>query len=149
MNMRADHVAGAFFVAVGLLVIALSGDLPFGQLSMPGAGFLPLIVAAMVILFGASLFLRARESPAFAEIAWDDSRHALQVIAITAVAVALYTVLGFIITMILMMVALLVIIERKNILRAAAYSAVVAIVTYITFVHLVQSPLPPGVLGYY
>jgi hypothetical protein len=149
MNMRADHVAGAFFVALGLFVIALSGDLPFGQLSMPGAGFLPMIIATMIIVFGASLFLRARESRAFSDLAWDDSRHALQVIAITAVATALYTVLGFIITMILMMLALLVIIERKNILRAAAYSAVVAIVTYATFVHLLQSPLPPGVLGYY
>ncbi len=41
MTLRADHVAGAAFVVFGLLVIALSGDLPFGQLSMPGAGFLP------------------------------------------------------------------------------------------------------------
>ena len=149
MNMRADHVAGAFFVAVGFLVIVLSGDLPFGQLSMPGAGFLPVIVAVLIIVLGGSLFLRANESPAFSEIEWDDSRHALQVLAITGVAVVLYTVLGFIITMILMMMALLVIIERKNVLRAAAYSACVAIVTYITFVHLLQSPLPPGVLGYY
>jgi hypothetical protein len=149
MKLRADHVAGAFFVAVGLLVIALSGDLPFGQLSMPGAGFLPLIIAVMIIVFGGSLFLRASESPSFAEIEWDDSRHALQVIAITGVAVALYTMLGFIVTMILMMLALMVIIERKNVVRAAGYSVCVAIVTYITFVHLLQSPLPPGVLGYW
>jgi hypothetical protein len=149
MNLRADHVAGAFFVVVGLSVIALSGDLPVGQLSMPGAGFLPLLIAAMIILFGASLFLRARESKAFSEIPWDDSRHALQVIGITAIATALYTALGFIITMMLMMIALLVIIERKNVVRAAAYSTVVAVVTYIAFVHVLQSPLPPGVLGYW
>jgi Tripartite tricarboxylate transporter TctB family len=149
MNLRADHVAGAFFVAVGLLIIVLSGDLPFGQLSMPGAGFLPVIVAVLVIVFGGSLVVRASESPSFAEIEWDDSRHALQVILITGVATALYTVLGFIITMILMMLALLIVIERKNILRAAAYSVVVAIVTYAIFVHVLQSPLPPGVLGYY
>ena len=65
MNLRADHVAGAFFVAFGLLVIALSGDLPFGGLSMPGAGFMPLLVAVLIIVFGASLFLRARESKPF------------------------------------------------------------------------------------
>jgi hypothetical protein len=149
MKLRADHVAGAFFVAVGLIVIALSGDLPVGGLSMPGAGFMPLLVTAFIILFGASLFLRARESKPFAEIAWDDGKHAIQVILVTAAATALYTVLGFIITMLLMMMALLAIIERKNILRAAAYSAVVAVATYVTFVHLLQSPLPPGVLGYY
>ncbi len=46
MTLRADHVAGAFFVGFGLLVIALSGDLPTGNLSMPGSGFLPKIIAA-------------------------------------------------------------------------------------------------------
>ena len=149
MKLRADHVAGAFFVVIGLLVVALSGDLPYGQLSMPGAGFLPRIVAVLIILFGGSLFLRARESPTFSEIAWDDGRHALQVIVITALAVSLYVVLGFLITMILMMIALMIVIERKNVLRAAAYSACVVVVTYITFIHVLRAPLPPGVLGYY
>lgn len=149
MKLRADHVAGAFFVTAGLAVIALSTDLPFGQLSMPGAGFLPEIIAVLIIVLGGSLFFRAGESPSFAEIEWDDSHHALQVLAISGVAVALYTQLGFIITMIAMMLALMVIIERKNILRAAAYAACVAIVTYIVFVHVLQSPLPPGVLGYW
>ena len=36
MTLHADHVAGAFFVGIGLLVIALSGDLPIGTLSPPG-----------------------------------------------------------------------------------------------------------------
>ena len=149
MKLRADHIAGVFFVAVGLLVVVLSGDLPFGQLSMPGAGFLPRIVAILIILFSALLFLRARESPAFSAIAWDDGRHALQVIVITAVAISLYVVLGFIITMILMMIALTIVIERKNPLRAGAYSAGVVLVTYIMFAHVLKSPLPPGVLGYW
>jgi hypothetical protein len=149
MTLRADHVAGAFFVAVGVLVVALSGDLPLGGLSMPGAGFMPLLVAALIIVFGLSLFLRARESKPFAEIAWDDGKHAAAVLGITTIAVALYVTLGFIITMVLMMVALLVIIEKRNIVRAGLYSVVVAVTTYLVFVHMLQSPLPPGVLGYY
>ena len=47
MILRADHVAGGFFVAFGLLVIALSGDLPTGNLSLPGSGFLPKIIAVL------------------------------------------------------------------------------------------------------
>ena len=149
MNLRADHVGGAFFVASGLLVIVLSIDLPFGQLSMPGAGFLPEIIAVLIIVLGASLFFRASESPSFAEIEWDDARHALQVIAVTCAAAAFYIYLGFIVTMFAMMLVLLVMIERKNILHAAAHSASVAVVTYIIFVHVLQSPLPPGILGYW
>ncbi len=149
MTLRADHVAGAFFVAVGVLVVALSGDLPLGGLSMPGAGFMPILVAALIIIFGLSLFIRARESKLFAEIVWDDGKHAAAVLGITTIAVALYVTLGFVITMVLMMVALLVIVEKRNIVRAGLYSAVVAVVTYLVFVHMLQSPLPPGVLGYY
>ena len=48
MNFRSDHVAGAAFVAFGVLIIALSGDLPTGQLSMPGSGFMPKIVKVKI-----------------------------------------------------------------------------------------------------
>ena len=44
MTLRTDHVAGAIFVAFGLLVFAVSGDLPFGTLSFPGAGMMPKLV---------------------------------------------------------------------------------------------------------
>ena len=47
MTLRSDHVAGAALIGVGLLVIALSGDLPFGSLAMPGSGFVPNILAVI------------------------------------------------------------------------------------------------------
>ena len=129
-------------------MIALSGDLPFGRTSMPGAGFMPILIAILLIVFGTALALRAREGRLFSEIDWDDGRHAAQVLAITIIAIALYATLGFIITMIMMMVAILLIIERRNILRAGVYSIAVVVATYLVFVYLLQSPLPGGVLGY-
>jgi hypothetical protein len=148
MNLRADHVAGATFVVFGLLIIALSGDLPTGQLAMPGSGFLPKIVATLTIVFGAALVLRAGESGPLAEIPWSDGMHAAMVTAITAVAIALYTYLGFIITMTLMMVALLVVIERRNPLRAGAYAVAIVMVTYACFSYLLKAPLPASPFSY-
>jgi len=148
MQLRADHVAGAFFVAVGLLVIALSGDLPVGRASMPGAGFIPLLIAVLIIILGGALFVRAGESKPFSEIDWSDGKHALSVLAVTVAAVALYVPLGFIITLILMMVALLVGIERRNIVYALLYSAFTVTTTYVVFTYILQLPLPGGVLGY-
>jgi hypothetical protein len=148
MKLYADHVAGAFFVGLGAVVIALSGDLPFGHMSMPGAGFMPVLIAVLLIVFGAALVLRAREGRLFSEIDWDDGRHAAQVLAITIVAVSLYASLGFIITMIAMMVAILLVIERRNVLWAGIYSVAVVVATYGVFVHVLQSPLPGGILGY-
>lgn len=148
MSLRADHVAGSVFILFGLTIIALSGDLPTGQLSMPGAGFLPMIVSVLMIVFGAALVLRAKESPPFSGIDWSDLPHAAKVLAISAAAIALYTVLGFIITLIAMMVALLVVIERKNPLHAAGYSIAVVVITYVTFEYLLKTPLPDGPFGY-
>jgi hypothetical protein len=148
MKLRADHVAGTAFVVFGVAIIALSGDLPTGQLAMPGSGFLPKIVATLTIVFGAALILRANESPPLAEIPANDGMHAAMVTAITAVAIALYTYLGFIITMALMVFTLLVVIERRNPLRAGAYGIFIVLITYACFSYLLKAPLPTSPFSY-
>jgi putative tricarboxylic transport membrane protein len=148
MTLRADHVAGAAFVAFGVLIIALSGDLPTGQLSMPGSGFMPNIVAVLTILFGLALVVRARESEPFSEMSWSDARHAAMVILIAAAATALYTILGFVITMLLMLLTLLVGVERRHPLRSAAYSVFVVLLAYTTFEYLLRTPLPSSPFSY-
>ena len=147
MVLRADHVAGAFFIAAGILVIALSGDLPFGTLSFPGSGFLPRILAILTIFFGIVLALRGSESRPLAELTWGDAAHAGLVVGITAAAVVVFDWLGFLVTDILLIFALLLIIERRRVLPAAAYSIGVVVITYVLFVHVLKTPLNAGVLG--
>jgi hypothetical protein len=146
--VRADHIAGGLFVALGLLVFALSGDLPFGQLSMPGSGFVPLLVAVLMIVFGAAILLRAREGDPLKNLPWDDLRHAGPVVLIAAAAIAAYTWLGFVLTMTLMMFALLVLIERRNVFRAGLYSVAVVLLAYGVFATFLKAPLPIGPLGF-
>lgn len=148
MTLRADHVAGAFFIGVGLLVIALSGDLPTGTLSMPGSGFLPKIVAVLTIFFGLVLALRAGESKPFATLSWTDAKHAAMVVAITAAAIAVFEWLGFLTTNILLIFALLVVIERRRLLPATVYSIGVVVVTYVLFAYALKTPLQAGPLGF-
>jgi putative tricarboxylic transport membrane protein len=141
--LRADHVAGAAFVAFGAAIVALSRDLPVGALSMPGAGFLPMIIATLTIVFGLALILRATaESPPFAELDWADGKHALMVTAITAAGILLYERLGFIVTMLLTLMALLTIVERRNPLRAGIFCVLLVGVTYASFVYGLKTPLP-------
>jgi hypothetical protein len=148
MTLRADHVAGAAFIVFGVLVIALSGDLPVGGLSMPGSGFLPKILAGLMIAFGIVLIVRAGESRPFAEIEWSDARHAAAVTAITAIAVFFFEILGFLTTMVAMMFVLLIAIERRPLLNAVLYSVGVVGVTYLTFVYVLKTPLVTGPFGY-
>jgi len=147
MTLRADHVAGGAAIAAALAVLAMSGDLPFGTLAFPGAGMMPKLVCALMILFGAMLLLRGGASAPFSEIAWGDLPHAVRVLAITAMAVALYTTLGFIITMALMLFALIAF-EGRNLIVAAVYSLSVSLVTYALFTIVLKSPLEQGILGF-
>lgn len=148
MILRADHISGGAFIAFGLGVIALSGDLPMGTLSFPGSGFLPKILAVLLVVFGIVLVLRAGEGEPFANIEWGDLRHAGPVVAFTAAGIALYTVLGFLITVALLLFSLIVLIERKNVLPAAAYSIAVTAIAYALFERLLKTPLPHGPFGF-
>jgi tripartite tricarboxylate transporter TctB family protein len=146
MTLRSDHVAGAAFVAFGIAIIALSGDLPLGQLSMPGSGFMPRILAVLTIVCGGLLVLRANESAPFAETSWSDGWHALRITFVTAVAIYFYAEIGFVITMGLMIIALLVFAEREKPRNAVAYSAAVVLITYFSFEYVLKTPLPEAPL---
>ncbi|MGE5536197.1 MAG: tripartite tricarboxylate transporter TctB family protein, partial [Acidobacteriota bacterium] len=74
--------------------------------------------------------------------------HAAMVTAITTAGIAFYTVLGFLITMTLMIIGLLVIIERRRLLYAAAYSIVVVTITYASFEFLLKTPMPESPFSY-
>jgi Tripartite tricarboxylate transporter TctB family len=147
MTLRADHVAGGAAIVTAIAVLAVSGDLPFGTVSFPGAGMMPKLICALMIVFGVMLVARAGASPPLATISWSDLPHAARVFAITAVAVALYTTLGFLITMSAMLFVL-VALEGRNLIVAAAFSLGVTISTYALFTVALKTPLEQGVLGF-
>jgi putative tricarboxylic transport membrane protein len=148
LTLRRDHVAGGAFIAAGILVFALSDDLPFGTLASPGAGMMPKLALILLIGFGAILVLRASESPPFAEIAWSDFRHAATVVTVAAGAIALYTVIGFLLSVSLLLFVLLYLVERRPLLHAAAVSIGVTVGAYVLFNTLLKSPLPTTPFGF-
>ena len=129
-------------------MFAISGDLPFGSVSAPGAGMMPKLAAGLMMLFAALIAARAASSIPLARVDWSDRRHAGQVVLITAVAVASYQTLGFVITMTALVFALLVVVERRNVLAAAAYSAGLTLFTYWLFGKALNSPLERGLLWF-
>ena len=148
MIVRTDHIAGGVFAAFGLGVLALSADLPTGSLAFPGAGMMPKLIAIMLTLFSLMLVLRAKASAPLAKIEWDDLPHAARVIAITAIAVALYQTLGFAVTMALMLFALTFAVERRPAAIAALFSLGVVALTYLLFKLALRTPLEPGAFGF-
>lgn len=147
MQLRTDHVAGAAFIAFGLIVYALSGDLPFGRLSSPGAGMMPKLATALMLVFGLLLIVRARESPPFDGVTWGLG-HAVPIVLIAAVAIWAYQRAGFILTMALLLFTLLVGVERRNPFVAAAFSVGMTLATYLLFARVLKAPLEQGPFGF-
>jgi hypothetical protein len=143
MIIRRDHIAGGVFIVASLLVFVMSGDLPFGTLASPGAGMMPKLVLGLMIAFGAILVARAGESSPLATINWGDFRHAATVVAVTAVATGLYTTIGFVLSVSLLLFVLLYFIERRSLLSTLAVSIGITVGCYLLFGTLLKSPLPP------
>jgi hypothetical protein len=126
----------------------VSGELPFGTLSAPGAGMMPKLMAGLILLFAGLVVLAARASPPLKTIDWSDKTHALLVLVVTSISVAFYQRLGFLITMAALVFALLVIVERRNLIIAAAYSVGLTVFAYWLFGKALKSPLERGILWF-
>jgi hypothetical protein len=146
--LRRDHIAGGAFVVAGVLILLVSNDLPLGTLASPGAGMLPMLVIGLMILFGLILIALGANSPRLLQISWGDFPHAAKVVVVAAGGAALYTWLGFILTMMLMLFCLIYVVERRGLWRAIAFSVPIPIVTYALFEHLLKTPLERGLFWF-
>ena len=148
MTLRSDHIAGAAFIILGIVVFAISGDLPFGRLSAPGAGMMPKLMAGLMIVFAVIILAGAASSRPFAAIDWSGRLHALLVVVITGAAVALYQRLGFLLTMALLVFTLLIAVERRRLVPAALYSVGITVFAYWLFGIALKAPLERGILWF-
>lgn len=130
------------------MVLAASGELPFGTLSAPGAGMLPKLCAGLMMVCAALVAAGGGRSERVAALGWSEAGHAAKVLAITAVAVLAYRPLGFLLTMSLLVFALLVLVERRNALAAAAYGIGLTLFAYWLFGKALKSPLERGIVWF-
>jgi hypothetical protein len=147
VTLRRDVVAGGLFVVAGAATWAVSGDLPFGTLASPGAGMLPTLVIALMMGLGLMIALRGAESPPLSQVSWGDLPHAVRVVIVSAAAVALYTELGFLVTISLMLFALAFVVERRPLLTSTAFALGVTGLVYLSFHVALKLPLPRGIAG--
>ena len=148
MTLRRDHVAALALIALGIAAFVLGDDLPFGTPASPGPGMLPFLVAGLMIGLAVILLLQAGASPPLADIAWDEAPHAVIVIVAAGAAAALYTVLGFPVTIGLLLFGLIWGAERMPLVTAFAVSAAMTGGTYLLLSTLLKQPMPRGILGF-
>ncbi len=146
MNFRADQIAGGAFIALGILVFIIGWDLPFGSLTTPGAGMLPKVLATLMIAFAAIIIITSDGSETLSEMPWGDWKHAAAVLVVASLATLVYSTLGFLLTMPLLLFTLLAGVERRNLIAAAIFSVALTLFCYWLFAILLKSPLERGVI---
>src|SRR5476649_1167565 len=93
--VRSDLVAGIVIVLVALLVGWENRAYPIGSLAEPGPGYMPLLIAGALGIFGLLIALRAGASPLFNTIDWSEGRRGIVMLVACGVAVYVLERIGY------------------------------------------------------
>ena len=91
-----DFWSGLMFMAFGLGILAVARDYPFGTTTRMGAGFFPMVLAAVLAVLGLIIVVRACLTKRKGEISGLALKPLLLVIAATVLYGALVSDAGFI-----------------------------------------------------
>lgn len=145
--LTTDRVAGGALALLGALVIVESRGLPLGTLRTPGPAFVPVALALVLVAFGVAIVFLGARAPRLVEVGWGEARHAVVIFAVCASATFALERLGYRLTMLLALVFLVKVVERKGLIVAVAFSAGMAFGSYFLFDTLLRVALPRGPFG--
>jgi putative tricarboxylic transport membrane protein len=153
--MRSILVASGLLFVLALAYWLGADAIPKSSLSgSVGADGLPKLLAVTLGVLSVALagqtILEARKRAAAGKLAasggphWRAHARAFGVIAIGAVFIALLPVLGYVVTVGLLLVGIAIYSGKRPDLWTVVFGVVGAVVFYVLFVHLLRVPLPPG-----
>lgn len=142
-----DRVSGVVLLGLVLVVLWESQSLPLGRLARPGPAFLPVLLASLLGGLSLAILARGGHSAAIGSLQWSEARHAAVVLATCVFAVVALELLGYRITMTVILACLLVAIERNRPVVAVSLAIGVPLASYWFFTRL-GVRLPTGPLGF-
>jgi putative tricarboxylic transport membrane protein len=146
--MTIDRVSGAFLVLVGLFVAWERRVLPLGTTGHPGPGYVPLLLAVLLIILGAILIVQGRGAKALREVTWSETPHALAILGCCLFITLFMETIGYRLTMLVVMGFLFGVMERLKVWLAAVLTVSFAFGTFWLFDTLLRVPLPRGGWGF-
>jgi putative tricarboxylic transport membrane protein len=146
--MTIDRVSGSALLLLGLFVVWEGRVLPLGTHGQPGPGYLPLLLAILLVLLGGLLVLRGGGAPPLRTVDWSEAPHAVAILACTVFATALLESLGYRVTMIIILGFLLGVVERLRPWLVATLTLGLSLGTFWLFDSFLRVPLPRGGWGF-
>ena len=142
-----DRVAGGCLAVFALFVLWQSRALPLGSLANPGPAYMPTALAALLFIGGLAIAVLGGDTPRVASLGFAEWRHAVAIFAACAFAALALERLGYRLTVLLVLLFLLGVVERKRAVVVAVLALGLAAGTFFLFDTLLRVPLPRGPLG--
>jgi hypothetical protein len=145
--LTTDRVAGGVLALFALIVLVESRKLPLGTLRNPGPAFMPVMLAVLLLLFGVALVVLGRRGADSRGVSLREWRHAVAILGACAFAALSLERLGYRLTMVLVLVVLVGLVERRGVLATAVFALAMAFGSHYFFDTLLRVPLPRGPFG--
>ena len=146
-GLRSDVVAGIVLMVIALLVGWQNRAYPIGNLAEPGPGYMPLMIACALGVFGLLIALRAGASPLFNSLDWTEGKRGIVMLAACGAAVFALERIGYRLSMIALLVFMLGVVERKRAVPTVLVALGFAFLSYYLFASLLKVQLPRGPWG--
>jgi putative tricarboxylic transport membrane protein len=147
-EMTIDRVSGAFLVFVGLFVVWERRVLPLGTTSHPGPGYVPLLLALLLLVLGTILIVQGKGAKALRSVTWSEAPHAVAILGCCLFISLFMETIGYRLTMLVVMGFLFGVVERIKVWLSLVLTCGFAFGTFWLFDTLLRVPLPRGDWGF-
>ena len=137
-----DRAAGVALLVFSLAVLWENRGLPLGTYKAPGAGYMPMVLALLLVAMAGLVILTGGASPPLGSVLWVEWRHAAAILGSCAFAALALERLGYRITVFLVVAFLLGVMERKGPLAIGLMAVGLSLATFYVFYDLLKVPLP-------
>lgn len=144
--MTIDRVGGGALALLALLTLEETYRLrlPLGTLQNPGPAYLPVLLAVLLLGFGALTVAFGAKADRIVDVGWTEWRHGAAILGVCAFMAWALERLGYRLTIFVSLVALLGLLERQRWVTTLVFSAGFAFGSYYLFATLLRVPLPIG-----
>ncbi|MBI1726580.1 MAG: tripartite tricarboxylate transporter TctB family protein [Candidatus Rokubacteria bacterium] len=145
--LTTDRIGGSAFCLLALFVMWESRALPLGTLRQPGPGYVPVLLAALLLILGALVWAMGGGAARVAGVGWGEARRALVILVVSVFICLGLERLGYRLPMLAALLFLVWLVERRNLLAATVFALALSFGSYYLFDSLLRVPLPRGPFG--
>jgi hypothetical protein len=145
--LTTDRVAGGALALLGAFMIHQSLQLPLGSWRHPGAGYAPLLLAGLLLVFGVLVVAMGGATERIDRIGWQEARQAILIVVVCSFMAFALERLGYRLTMTVALLFLVAAIERKHPIGALVFAVGLAFGSFYLFDTLLRVQLPRGPFG--